>query len=279
MTFFRLGSGEGGSPQLVLGNNRDEYFDRPALSARWNPAGTAVHGVDMQPGREGGTWVAAATNGRVAVLHNILTDRVPTDKRPRGKLVSQFLESSLAPLEYAQELRKTSQEYSHFILLLFKWSPKEGVSGVKFRQSSGEAVVEELGLGCGGLGNEAAELPFAKVPYGRGRLEGLFAGAGPGGPTNEELFGLMSDETEHWPDPAIEAQAGSRLPLPFMRGLSAIFVRLPPPSRYGTRAQTLVRVWPSGEAELVERSLVQPIPAELDQAQWQTNSHRFPFQL
>ena len=70
---------------LVLAGNRDEFHDRPAAPADWWD-GRIVGGRDL---RAGGTWLAAARDGRFAVVTNyrepMAEGRGP---RTRSELVS-----------------------------------------------------------------------------------------------------------------------------------------------------------------------------------------------
>ena len=58
-------------PQLVLAMNRDEFTARPTAPLSWRAG--LLGGWDLQPGREGGTWLAMDTGGRLGLLTNIYT--------------------------------------------------------------------------------------------------------------------------------------------------------------------------------------------------------------
>jgi uncharacterized protein with NRDE domain len=85
---------EPGGYKIILASNRDESFSRPALPAHeWLPKHSGVYGgkfisrikyscscmmtqlsllgQDMQPGKEGGTWLAMNKHGRISVLLNV----------------------------------------------------------------------------------------------------------------------------------------------------------------------------------------------------------------
>ena len=51
----------------------------------------SVVGMDMEPGREGGTWLAVNTvNGRIGALLNITTSNHCVNKRGRGRYGSSL---------------------------------------------------------------------------------------------------------------------------------------------------------------------------------------------
>ena len=51
--------------------NRDEFTARPTAPLSWRAG--LLGGWDLQPGREGGTWLAMDTGGRLGLLTNIYT--------------------------------------------------------------------------------------------------------------------------------------------------------------------------------------------------------------
>ncbi len=81
---------------LVLGANRDEFFERPSAPLAWWDA----PGIDGEPrpilaGRDlrgGGTWLGLNRHGRLALLTNVRTGRGSTPGAPtRGELVTRWL--------------------------------------------------------------------------------------------------------------------------------------------------------------------------------------------
>ncbi len=95
---------------LVLAANRDEYFDRPTLSARyWPDNPSVIAGRDMN---SGGTWLGMTTNGKLAAVTNYRDPEwhVP-DPPSRGKLVEQYLADDAPPEKYLDYLKTNGPKY------------------------------------------------------------------------------------------------------------------------------------------------------------------------
>ena len=71
ITFFYLEPEPSKPYKLILAMNRDEMVSRPTQSACWRDG--LLGGWDMEAGREGGTWLAMDTQGRLGLLTNIYT--------------------------------------------------------------------------------------------------------------------------------------------------------------------------------------------------------------
>ncbi|XP_030379068.1 transport and Golgi organization protein 2 isoform X1 [Scaptodrosophila lebanonensis] len=69
--------------KLILASNRDEFFARETRSvAKWANADHVYGGIDLEPGREGGTWLAiGGKNGifKVGALLNLTGEPKPRD--------------------------------------------------------------------------------------------------------------------------------------------------------------------------------------------------------
>ncbi|ORZ41552.1 NRDE protein-domain-containing protein [Catenaria anguillulae PL171] len=125
IVFLAFGNSIHPDHKLIIASNRDEYFDRPTHRAHVWPAHgpmapdghRVVCGVDLERD-DHGTWLGLATNpasGRFAFVTNFrepIPLRMKHDKKPnftdyesRGRLVSDFLHSTVAPSAYAAQLR------------------------------------------------------------------------------------------------------------------------------------------------------------------------------
>lgn len=81
-------------------------------------------GIDMEAGKEGGTWLALSTKGKAAVILNFVGKEAVTDtsKKSRGFLIKDFLTSSVSSELYLNELHKDNvnrQPYNPYCLVLF----------------------------------------------------------------------------------------------------------------------------------------------------------------
>ncbi|KAH8356902.1 hypothetical protein KR200_011354 [Drosophila serrata] len=72
-----------GGYKLILASNRDEFFARATqTAAKWANAGHVYGGIDLEPGREGGTWLAIGHSGgvfKVGALLNLTGEPKPRD--------------------------------------------------------------------------------------------------------------------------------------------------------------------------------------------------------
>lgn len=218
---------------LVLAGNRDEFHDRPAAPAGWWD-GRIVGGRDL---RAGGTWLAAARDGRFGVVTNyrepMAEGRGP---RSRGELVSTYLEGGAAPAEWAREIAARGDDYAGFNLLL-------GAPGELVYLSNRGRGPETLGPGIYGLSNHLLDTPWPKLERTRARFTALLAA----GATTESLLEMLGDRT-----PAAEDELpDTGLPPEWERLLSSPFISDP---RYGTRCATVLRLDEDAGMALTERS-------------------------
>ncbi|EDX01600.2 transport and Golgi organization protein 2 isoform X1 [Drosophila yakuba] len=72
-----------GGYKLILASNRDEFFARATQSAaKWANADHVYGGIDLEPGREGGTWLAIGHSAgffKVGALLNLTGEPKPRD--------------------------------------------------------------------------------------------------------------------------------------------------------------------------------------------------------
>lgn len=80
-------------------------------------------GIDMEPGKEGGTWLALSIKGKAAVILNLNgEDIINSSKKGRGFLISNFITSNDSIESYLSNLHKENingQPYSPYCLILF----------------------------------------------------------------------------------------------------------------------------------------------------------------
>ena len=120
--------------RLILGANRDEFYERPtAPLGYWqeNTAAAAAGAAPILAGRDlkgGGTWMGMTLAGRFAALTNF---RDPSSNRgdapSRGALVKDFLEQRDRPLAYLERIAKGGAAYNGFNLQIGRASCRERV--------------------------------------------------------------------------------------------------------------------------------------------------------
>ena len=105
---------------VVITANRDEFFSRPTLQARFwldsDPPLAILAGKDLT---QGGTWLGVNPNGRFAAVTNIRSHQSNgSGDKSRGFLVRDFLSTSISAEEYAQTLVPDLDRFAGFNLLI-----------------------------------------------------------------------------------------------------------------------------------------------------------------
>lgn len=131
----------------------------------------------MEPGREGGTWLAISKTGRIGSLLNVLQSRASlakaTERKGRGYLVNNLLSTSESTMEYLKGVHKTSSEYNPFTMVAIDVLP-EGAPRTSYYTCSASKDPQELAPGkVYGIGNSYIDTPFAKVQTGQEKLTNL----------------------------------------------------------------------------------------------------------
>lgn len=86
--FFYVNSNPGPNGyKLILASNRDEFYARETKQAgKWLDAEYCYGGIDLEPGREGGTWLAISGKDgifKIGALLNLTGE--PKPKNAVGK--------------------------------------------------------------------------------------------------------------------------------------------------------------------------------------------------
>ena len=249
ITFFHLNSDSGSPYKLIIVMNRDEYTGRPTAQSSWQDG--LLAGWDQQPGREGGTWLAADRKGRVGLLTNIFTGGVLQENAAgRGFLITEWLRSNQSAESYLKNLSQDNKLYNPFNLILFEqddhgqycvWRYTRGKKG--HTESFGP---QQETSGTFGVGNHPQHQPYRKSVWGKEQLEEMVGKwKEDNTKVSDTLENLMLDKRLHWPDHQIIAQSKNEdgPPGPFAKNgekLSSVFVEID--SEYQTRTTTTILV-------------------------------------
>ncbi|XP_069353052.1 transport and Golgi organization protein 2 homolog isoform X3 [Eulemur rufifrons] len=113
--------------RLILAANRDEFYNRPSkLADFWGSNNEILSGLDMEEGKEGGTWLGITTHGKLAALTNYLQPRLDHAARGRGELVTHFLTTEVDSLSYLKKVSVEGHLYNGFNLLAADLSTARG---------------------------------------------------------------------------------------------------------------------------------------------------------
>ncbi len=210
---------------LILIANRDEYYSRPAASARyWDDFPSIYGGRDL---KGGGTWLGVTDSGRFAAVTNYRDPSAPSGSRSRGDLVADFLKSGDSPKIYLEQIENEAGEYSGFNLIV----GHIGKSSELFYYSNRGGTPVELGPGFYALSNHLLDTPWPKVVKGKAAFTDLVV---KGDPKNSDFFNILADESL-----AADADLPSTgLSYEVEKAISAIFIKTP---GYGTRCSTVLK--------------------------------------
>lgn len=126
----------------------------------------------MEPGREGGTWLAMSKTGGIGALLNVLQTKEALskagNKKGRGFLVNDLLKSNDS-LTYLEGVYNTSGEYNPFSMVAVDFL---GVPRILYYSCSVSQKPQQLPAGIAhGVGNSYIETPFRKVKMGQKAFE------------------------------------------------------------------------------------------------------------
>ncbi|XP_053061815.1 transport and Golgi organization protein 2 homolog isoform X5 [Acinonyx jubatus] len=257
--------------RLILAANRDEFYHRPSkLADFWGNNNEVLSGLDMEEGKEGGTWLGISTRGKLAALTNYLQPRQDRDARGRGELVTHFLTTDMDSLSYLKKVSAEGHLYNGFNLIAADLSTEKG-DVVCYYGNRGEPEPVVLAPGTYGLSNALLETPWRKLCFGKQLfLEAVERSQElPKDALIAQLLHVLNNDEAQLPDPAIEDQ-GREYVQPFLSKYAAVCVRCP---GYGTRTNTVILVDADGHVTFTERSML-----DKDPSCWETSTHEFKLQ-
>lgn len=218
---------------LIVAGNRDEFHARPTQDAHWWPDKPDVlGGRDLQAA---GTWLAVARNGRYAAVTNFRdADQPQARLLSRGHLVTGFLESDAAPIDYVASI--DGKRYAGFNLLV-------GDGDTLAYRCNRDGPGRELAPGIYAVANATLDTPWPKVERTKHALQALLES----GYINEtELLRLLDDRERAR---VSEVPTGG-LPFDKAHALTAPFVVMP---EYGTRSSSILTRDGAGEVRFTEK--------------------------
>lgn len=222
--------------KLIFAANRDEFYDRPSEQAEfWDQYPDLLAGKDLQAG---GTWMGITKRGRFAAITNFRDlKNIKTEAPSRGILTLDFLQSSISPEDYYNQLKPSLDEYNGFNLLL-------GSADELYYFSNKTEGLKKLETGVYGISNAILDNPWPKVEKSKRNLKHLIE---QGDIHPWEVLNLLDDTSlakdEELPDTGVG--------LELERMLSPIFIKS---EKYGTRSSTIVTVDKDNNVRFVEKT-------------------------
>ncbi|XP_026875682.2 transport and Golgi organization protein 2 homolog isoform X2 [Electrophorus electricus] len=253
--------------RLVLAANRDETYSRPSKAADfWGNGKEILGGLDLEEGKEGGSWLGVTKRGKLAALTNYMEWRTNPDAHGRGFLVSNYLTDSLDSFSYLRKVASEGHLYNGFNLLTADFRADEDT--VCYYGNKGAPEPIRLKAGIYALSNSLLETPWRKLQHGKRLFTSVVNKTLPPEGLVQELLHILNNEELHTPDPMQESQ-GVGYSKDMLQALSALCVRSP---GYGTRTNTVILIDRDDNVSFTERNML-----NCDVTQWSTTS--FDFQL
>ncbi|XP_038664579.1 transport and Golgi organization protein 2 homolog isoform X1 [Scyliorhinus canicula] len=258
--------------RFILAANRDEYYSRPSKPADfWGNNSEILSGLDMEKGREGGTWLGVNKKGKFAALTNYLQPINRLNALGRGHLVTNFLTEDVDGLTYLKKVSSEGHLYNGFNLITADFNNTKGDTMCYYGSKSGQEP-KTLEPGIYGLSNSLLETPWKKLVLGKKLFTDTIKQSKELSPENlmQELITVLNNDEFQMPATDIEEQ-GQDFVRPFLKELSALFVRT---SSYGTRTNTVILVDAKGHVNFTERTMLCP-----DANQWKVSSFQFELEI
>lgn len=204
---------------LLISANRDEFFQRPTLPLHlWEEGFYA--GKDLQGG---GTWMGFHRDGKWALLTNYRDfHQKKQAKITRGKLVSDFLNSTLSPENYLDKVQGKSAEFDGFNLLVSDGNRL-------FYYSNYGKEPTELPEGIHGLSNGLLNEPWPKTQLAKKQIQDSLLE-----PRAEQLLSILKSQEKYPEELLPKTGVSTEMEI----DLSAQLIRMPP--SYGTVSASAV---------------------------------------
>lgn len=239
MCLINLHMNEHPKYKLIIAANRDEFYQRPTDPAHfWEDQPAILAGRDLL---QMGTWLGITKQGRFAALTNFRDPQMQDGTYSRGKIITDYLTSSLAPEDFLHNLEQDRTNFAGFNVLL-------GSTGQLFHYNNVYDEVTELRSGTHGLSNDTMNTSWPKVVKGKENLRNYVMENEYVDP--DRLFDIVTDAEEAAESGLPDTGVGSELE----RKLSPLFIRTP---EYGTRSSTVLLVDHQDNATFVERTYQQ----------------------
>lgn len=256
--------------RLILAANRDEFYNRPSKAADfWGSNSEILSGLDLECGKEGGSWLGISKRGKLAVITNYMEGRPNPDAQGRGFLVSNYLtDKDLDSYSYLKKVSTEGHLYNGFNLLTAEFKAKQDTVCYYGNRGSPEPI--HLNPGIYGLSNSLLETPWKKLLQGKRHFTSVVSDQSLSSDgLVKELLNVLNNDELNTPDPAQESQ-GDGYSKDMVQALSAVFVRS---RQYGTRTNTILLIDAEGNVTFTERTML-----NCEASNWSTSSFQFKLQ-
>ncbi|KAL7743001.1 hypothetical protein ACLKA6_011365 [Drosophila palustris] len=245
--------------KLILASNRDEFFARNTQTAvKWSSGSDHVYGgIDLEPGREGGTWLAISSNKgifKVGALLNLTGEPKPRNAVGRGMIVADYVRQSDDQhniCNYNKHLLADCTKYSAFNFVSIEIGDASIPAQINLLSNVPPTLTSYKQGQCCGFGNSLPDSPFEKVRYGQEHFEQIVNKYGHSDvhTLSSELLQLLKNKQKYWPDEELKRRAPS-----WGEGLSALNVHIAEHA-YGSRTHSLILVDAHNKLHFIEETM------------------------
>nr|XP_031836626.1 transport and Golgi organization protein 2 homolog isoform X2 [Nomia melanderi]XP_031836628.1 transport and Golgi organization protein 2 homolog isoform X2 [Nomia melanderi]XP_031836629.1 transport and Golgi organization protein 2 homolog isoform X2 [Nomia melanderi] len=206
----------------------------------------------MEPGKEGGTWLALSLKGKAGIILNLPNEETSYDtpKKGRGHLITNFITSNDSAVSYLNKLHKENQNgqpYNPYLLVLIDLYNANVNCLSSSIKSKGPFTNHDAVLGCS---NSDFDSPLKKVEGGKEKFRSILKNIATLKEADliEELLKLLKSEERYLPDPVLQQRHS-----PMYEKLSSIFIS---GKEYCTRTHSILLVNGNNEIVFVEDTLM-----------------------
>ncbi len=221
--------------KLILGANRDEFYNRPASPAKfWDDHKNLLAGKDL---KDGGTWLGVTKQGRFAAITNYRDLRnIKLNTPSRGNIVKSFLIKDDDIENFSKEIISTKGHYNGYNLIY-------GCADYLFYFSNYNNSLQKIDKGIHALSNHLLNTPWFKVVKSKNQFERViqnnFAA--------EDIFKILSDTIlspdNELPETGLDKERE--------KIISSIFIKT---KEYGTRCSTVITIDNNNFVNFTERT-------------------------
>ncbi|XP_075158707.1 transport and golgi organization 2 isoform X3 [Haematobia irritans] len=247
--------------KLILASNRDEFYARDTKeAAKWEDVENCYGGIDMEPGREGGTWLAISGQDgifKIAALLNLTGEPKPRNAVGRGMLVSDYVRNyteGFDNVSYNRQLMAECSKYSAFNFVSVEIGSPSHPALVTLCSNVPPGLVQYKENTCYGFGNSLPSAPFEKVRNGRNRFEKIVEDFQQQEHPEQsklidQLMQLLKCKEKFWPDAELKRRAPN-----WGEYLSSLNVSVPG-CGYGSRTHTVILVDAHNKMHFIEETM------------------------
>lgn len=212
--------------KIIIAANRDEFFNRPTISAGyWKENNAVLGGRDI---KSGGTWIGINKTGRFIAITNYRDPKNEnSNAKSRGDLSKRFLFQSESVSDFIKDISKSRSIYNGFNLLL-----SDDAFNSLYHYSNISNRKTKIKNGIHGLSNHLIDTPWPKIATGKTELSKIAASKSI---KLDDLVEMLKSDKKA----SDELLPNTGISYDLEKKLSSVFISM---NGYGTRCSTIILV-------------------------------------